>query len=55
MKEAIEYVLRKTDSDPLSWHGFTLIPARISNYFHYKKRNEINYPFLNFNGATVEV
>ena len=32
-----------------------LIPARISNYIHYKVRDEITYPFLNFNGATTEV
>ena len=33
----------------------TLIPAWISNYIHYKMWDEITYPFLNFNGATVEV
>ena len=33
----------------------TLIPAWISNYIHYKVWDEITYPFLNFNGATVEV
>ena len=27
----------------------------ISNYIHYKVWDEITYPFLNFNGATVEV
>ena len=27
----------------------------ISNYTHYNVWDEINYPFLNFNGATVEV
>ena len=37
------------------WHGLTLIPAWISNYIHYKLWDEITYPFLNFNGATVEV
>ena len=30
-------------------------PAWISNYTHYKVWDEITYPFLNFNGATVEV
>ena len=25
------------------------------NYIHYKVWDEITYPFLNFNGATVEV
>ena len=33
----------------------TLIPAWISNYTHYNVWDEITYPFLNFNGATVEV
>ena len=32
-----------------------LIPAWISNYIHYKVWDEITYPFLNFNSATVEV
>ena len=36
-------------------HGWTLIVAWISNYIHYKVWDEIIYPFLNFNGATVEV
>ena len=27
----------------------------MSNYIHYKVWDEISYPFLNFNGATVEV
>ena len=35
--------------------GLTLIPAWISNYIHYNVWDEITYPFLNFNGATVEV
>ena len=30
-------------------------PAWISNYIHYKVWDEITYPFLNFNGATIEV
>ena len=34
---------------------FTLIPAWISNYMPGKVWGEITYPFLNFNGATVEV
>ena len=37
------------------WHGLSLIPAWISNYIHYNVRGEITYPFLNFNGCTVEV
>ena len=40
---------------PFYWHGLTLIPAWISNCIHYKMLDEINYPLLNFNGATVEV
>ena len=40
---------------PFYYHGLTLIPAWISNYSHYKVWYEITYPFLNFNGATVEV
>ena len=36
-------------------HGLTVIPAWISNYIHYNAWDEITYPFLNFNGATVEV
>ena len=40
---------------PFYWHDLTLIPAWISNYIHYKVWDEITYPFLNFNGATVEV
>ena len=33
----------------------SLIPAWISNCIHYQARDEITYPFLNLNGATVEV
>ena len=36
-------------------HGLTLITAWISHYIHYKVWDEIIYPFLNFNDATVEV
>ena len=42
-------------SGPFYKHGLTLIPAWISNHIHYKVWDEITYPFLNFNGATVEV
>ena len=34
---------------------FTLIPAWICNYVPSKVWDKITYPFLNFNGATVEV
>ena len=37
----------------LTW--FNLIPASISNHTHYNVWDDITYPFLNFNGATVEV
>ena len=40
---------------PFNLHGWTLIPAYISNHMASKVRNEISYPFLIFNGATVEV
>ena len=36
-------------------HSLTLIPACISNHLSGKVWDEITYPFLNFNGATVEV
>ena len=42
-------------SGPFYQHGLTLISAWISNYTHYNVWDEITYPFLNFNGATVEV
>ena len=37
------------------WHGLTLIPACISNHMPSKVWDGITYPFLNFNGCTVEV
>ena len=33
----------------------TLIPTCKINHIHYKVWYEITYPFLNFNGATIEV
>ena len=33
----------------------TLIPAWISNHIHHQVWGEVTYPFLNFNGAAVEV
>ena len=36
-------------------HELTVIPSWISNYMPRKVWNEITYPFLNFNGFTVEV
>ena len=40
--------------DSFQWHGLTLIPAWMSNYTHYEKVYEINYPFTDLNGCTVE-
>ena len=40
---------------PFYKHGLTLIPVWISNYIHHKMWGEIIYPFLSFNGASVEV
>ena len=40
---------------PFYYHGLTLIPAWITNHLPGKVWDEITYPFLNFNGATVEV
>ena len=40
---------------PFYWHRLTLIPAWISNHSHYKLRDEIIYPFPNFNGCIVGV
>ena len=44
-----------TTSGPFYLHGLTLILAWISNHMASKMWDEITYPFLNFNGATVEV
>ena len=40
---------------PFYEHGLTWIPVWTSNYIHYNVWDEITYPFLNFNGCTVEV
>ena len=47
--------LHETTSSTFYWQGLTLIPAWISNYMPSNVWDEITYPFLNFNGATVEV
>ena len=39
----------------LLFTSFTLIPAWIINYIHYKVWDDITFPFPNFNGASVEV
>ena len=37
------------------WRGHSLPVAGMRNYIHYKVWDEITYPFLNFNGYTIEV
>ena len=51
----IESAMLLEISDPFYSHGLTLIPAWISNHMPGKVWDEITYPFLNFNGWTVEV
>ena len=51
----IKILLKYVPSGTFYLHGLTLIPAWISNYIHYKLWGEITYPFLNFNGCTIEV
>ena len=54
--ELLIHALKPTAAKaPFYLHGLTLIPAWISNYIYYEKWDEITYPLLNFNGATVEV
>ena len=36
----------------LTWFNFN---PSMDNYLHYKMWDEMTYPFLHFNGATVEV
>ena len=48
------------DSSPygpgtLFWYRITLILAWENNYIYYKVWDEITYPFVNFNGYTVEI
>ena len=45
----------RTSSSPFYYHGLTSIPSCITNRMPSKVWDEITYPFLNFNGATVEV
>ena len=40
---------------PFYKHGIALIPAWICSHTDYEVWGEIAYPFLNFNGCTVEV
>ena len=48
-------VMRKQTRTPIGNMVLALIPACVSNYVYYKVWDEITYPFLNFNGCTVEV
>ena len=41
-------------SRPFNKHGLTLILPWISEHMSSKVWDEITYPFLNFNGTTVE-
>ena len=41
-----------TSRGPLYYYWLTLMPAWKSNYIHCKMRDEIVYPFQNFNEAT---
>ena len=50
-----DIVLLFITSSPFYWHGLTLIPTGISNHIHHNMWDEIIYPFLNFNGCSVEV
>ena len=50
-----DYNLEDNTCGPFYEHGLTLIPAWISNHMPSKVMDGITYPFLNFNGCTVEV
>ena len=45
----------RLDPARVTSNSVTLIPAWICHYIHYNVWDEITYPFLNFNGAAVEV
>ena len=47
--------VKKLAGAPFTKNGLTLIPAWISKHIHSKLWDEITYPFLNFNGCTIEV
>ena len=40
-------------SNSFYWYGLTLIPAWIINHMLRKVWDEINYPFIKFNGCTI--
>ena len=49
-----QYCVYSSPGALLQTHGWTLIPAWISNCIHHKVW-EITYPSLNFNGPTLEL
>ena len=49
------YVCKQSTRGPFDKHVLTLIPAWISNHMPCNVWDKITYPFLNFNGCTVEV
>ena len=51
----LEHEFNNDPTNVVSGAALTFIPAWINNYTHYNVWDEITYPFLNFNGATVEV
>ena len=51
----VRVILKLTSGPPFTNMVLILIPAWISNCTHYDVWDKITYPFLNFNGATVEV
>ena len=58
-KQCRDYVFSGKTNDisgPFCGHGFNFnFAAWKINYVHYNVWDEITYPFLNVNGATVEV
>ena len=40
---------------PFTNMGLTLIPVWINHNTHYNVWDEITYPFIKFNGATIDV
>ena len=55
MQLKFKLIERKDPCGPFYFRGLNLIPAWINSYIDYRMWDEITYPFLNFNGATVEV
>ena len=51
----LQFKWNRFSSNNFHHTSLTLIPAWINNYIHYKVWDEITYPFLNFNGAIVDV